>query len=124
MEAGRHRSTIMWYMRIHGIMLCQHIDAWYESQKDDWNQLKMTICPAAALVFKNATFKILHVCPFKNCLHFHMFQGVFRTLGYLFSLYYRYDDIFGYPPIAKVYLCALPDTFSLLIPSCLLFVQG
>ncbi|SDI74219.1 transposase [Natribacillus halophilus] len=48
LEAGRHRSTMMWTMRIYGIMICQHIDAWYESQKNDWNKLKTTICPAAA----------------------------------------------------------------------------
>jgi len=28
-EAGRHRSTKMWYIRLYGIMMCQHIDAWY-----------------------------------------------------------------------------------------------
>lgn len=30
LEAGRHRSTAMWYIRIYGIMMCQHIDAWYK----------------------------------------------------------------------------------------------
>jgi hypothetical protein len=39
---------MMWYMRIYGIMICQHLDAWYVSQKDEWNNLKSTICPAAA----------------------------------------------------------------------------
>lgn len=29
MEDGRHRSTMMWYIRTYGIMMCQHIDAWY-----------------------------------------------------------------------------------------------
>ena len=48
LEAGRHRSTMMWYMRIYGIMICQHMDAWYVSQKDEWDKLKSTICPSAA----------------------------------------------------------------------------
>jgi len=29
LEDGRHRSTMMWYIRTYGIMMCQHIDAWY-----------------------------------------------------------------------------------------------
>lgn len=48
LESGRHRSTLMWTMRIYGIMICQHIDAWYASQKDDWDKLKSVICPAIA----------------------------------------------------------------------------
>jgi hypothetical protein len=35
LEAGRHRSTKMWYIRIYGIMMCQHIDAWYAHKKDE-----------------------------------------------------------------------------------------
>lgn len=34
LEAGRHRSTKMWYIRVYGIMMCQHIDAWYSVQKE------------------------------------------------------------------------------------------
>lgn len=48
LESGRHRSTLMWTMRIYGIMICQHVDAWYASQKDDWDKLKSMICPAVA----------------------------------------------------------------------------
>jgi hypothetical protein len=48
LESGRHRSTLMWYMRIYGIMICQHIDAWYVSQKEQWDQLRVKICPSAA----------------------------------------------------------------------------
>lgn len=48
LESGRHRSTLMWYMRIYGIMICQHIDAWYVSQKDEWDKLKSLFYPAAA----------------------------------------------------------------------------
>jgi len=28
LEDGRHRSTKMWYCRLYGIMMCQHLDAW------------------------------------------------------------------------------------------------
>ena len=28
-EAGRHKSTKMWYIRLYAIMMCQHIDAWF-----------------------------------------------------------------------------------------------
>lgn len=28
LEAGRHRSTKMWYCRLYGIMMLQHLDAW------------------------------------------------------------------------------------------------
>ena len=34
LEAGRHRSTKMWYIRVYCIMMCQHIDAWYSVKKD------------------------------------------------------------------------------------------
>lgn len=48
LESGRHRSTQMWTIRIYGIMICQHIDAWYASQKDEWDQLKSLFFPTAA----------------------------------------------------------------------------
>jgi hypothetical protein len=35
LEAGRHRSTMMWTLRIYGIMMCQHMDAWYLHLKDE-----------------------------------------------------------------------------------------
>lgn len=35
LERGKHRSTAMWYFRIYGIMMCEHIDAWYCNLKDD-----------------------------------------------------------------------------------------
>lgn len=37
LEAGRHRSTKMWYIRLYAIMMCQHIDAWYSSQNEKLN---------------------------------------------------------------------------------------
>ncbi len=30
LEAAKHRSTMMWTIRIYGIAMCQHIDAWYQ----------------------------------------------------------------------------------------------
>lgn len=48
LESGRHRSTKMWYMRIYGIMICQHMDAWYLHQKEEWKDLKHLIFPSAA----------------------------------------------------------------------------
>lgn len=48
LESGRHRSTMMWYIRVYGIMICQHMDAWYVSQKDKWDWLKQVICPQTA----------------------------------------------------------------------------
>jgi hypothetical protein len=48
LESGRHRSTKMWYMRIYGIMICQHMDAWYVNQKSEWDNLRQMICPLAA----------------------------------------------------------------------------
>jgi hypothetical protein len=45
LESGRHRSTMMWYMRIYGIMICQHLDAWYLSQKEEWDLLKSLFRP-------------------------------------------------------------------------------
>jgi hypothetical protein len=47
LESGRHRSTKMWYIRIYGIMMCQHMDAWFEHRKDELNQLKELIFPSA-----------------------------------------------------------------------------
>lgn len=48
LEAGRHRSTMMWYIRIFGIMMCQHIDAWYVHQKDELTFLKEHIFSSVA----------------------------------------------------------------------------
>lgn len=43
LESGRHRSTKMWYIRIYGIMICQHMDAWYSHQKENLPDLKRLI---------------------------------------------------------------------------------
>jgi len=48
LESGRHRSTKMWYIRIYGIMMCQHIDAWYSQQKEALKELKQLILSQAA----------------------------------------------------------------------------
>lgn len=48
LESGRHRSTKMWYIRTYGIMICQHLDAWYLSQKEEWDLLKTTFSPFLA----------------------------------------------------------------------------
>ena len=45
LESGRHRSTMMWYMRIYGIMICQHMDAWYVHRKDELKTLQGQIFP-------------------------------------------------------------------------------
>ena len=45
LEAGRHRSTQMWYIRTYAIMMCQHIDAWHRHLKGALS-LKNTIFPA------------------------------------------------------------------------------
>ncbi len=34
LEIGRHRSTMMWYIRTYSIMMCQHIDAWHSDQNE------------------------------------------------------------------------------------------
>lgn len=43
LESGRHRSTKMWYVRIYGIMICQHIDAWFSHLKESFADLKTVI---------------------------------------------------------------------------------
>jgi hypothetical protein len=43
LEDGRHRSTAMWYIRIYGIMMCQHIDAWYDHRKEELESLKASL---------------------------------------------------------------------------------
>lgn len=48
LETGNHRSTMMWYIRIYGIMMCQHMDAWYSHQKDELKFLKGHIFPSIA----------------------------------------------------------------------------
>lgn len=48
LELGCHRSTMMWYIRIYGIMMCQHIDAWYAHSKEELRTLKDYIFPKAA----------------------------------------------------------------------------
>jgi hypothetical protein len=48
LESGRHRSTKMWYIRIYGIMMCQHMDAWYAHLKENLKNLKQVIFPPVA----------------------------------------------------------------------------
>jgi len=48
LEAGRHRSTMMWAIRIYGIMMCQHIDAWYLHQRESLEAMKNQILPQSA----------------------------------------------------------------------------
>ncbi len=43
LEAGRHRSTKMWYVRLYAIMMCQHMDAWYSHSKEKFADLKAFI---------------------------------------------------------------------------------
>jgi hypothetical protein len=38
----------MWYIRIYGIMMCQHMDAWYAHLKEDLKDLKQVIFPLVA----------------------------------------------------------------------------
>lgn len=47
LEAGRHRSTMMWYVRIYGIMMCQHIDAWFAENRETLEAMREGILPAA-----------------------------------------------------------------------------
>ena len=35
LEDGRHRSTKMWYCRLYGIMMLQHLDAWEMPSVED-----------------------------------------------------------------------------------------
>ena len=48
LESGRHRSTKMWYIRIYGIMICQHMDAWFSHQEKSLIELKTFIFPQTA----------------------------------------------------------------------------
>lgn len=36
LEDGKHRSTKMWYCRLYGIMMCQHLDAWNMPSVEDF----------------------------------------------------------------------------------------
>ncbi|KJR44141.1 Transposase [Desulfosporosinus sp. I2] len=38
----------MWYVRVYGIMMCQHMDAWYFHQKESFDGLKSLIFPQAS----------------------------------------------------------------------------
>jgi hypothetical protein len=44
LESGGHRSTKMWYIRTYGIMMCQHIDAWYSHRKETLNLEELLSC--------------------------------------------------------------------------------
>lgn len=48
LESGRHRSTMMWYMRLYSIMICQHIDAWFAETQGNLNNLRSFFYPALA----------------------------------------------------------------------------
>lgn len=43
LESGRHRSTMMWYIRIYAIMICQHMDAWYLHQEEELAKVRHNI---------------------------------------------------------------------------------
>ena len=47
LEAGRHRSTMMWMIRTYGVMMCQHVDAWYRHQEKELQALIPRILPQA-----------------------------------------------------------------------------
>jgi len=42
LEAAKHRSTMMWTIRIYGIAMCQHIDAWYQETKLDLKSMLLS----------------------------------------------------------------------------------
>ncbi|MCY9697628.1 hypothetical protein [Paenibacillus alginolyticus] len=41
LESGRHRSTLMWYIRIYATMICQHMDAWYVHQEQELGRVRL-----------------------------------------------------------------------------------
>gem|GEM_PF-6672697 len=42
LEAVKHRSTMMWTIRMYGIAMCQHIDAWYQESKVDLKSMLLS----------------------------------------------------------------------------------
>ena len=48
LESGRHRSTKLWYIRLYGIMMCQHMDAWSFHQMESFDGLKSLIFPQSS----------------------------------------------------------------------------
>ncbi len=38
LEAGKHRSTKMWYCHLYGIMMLQHLDAWEMPSLEDFQK--------------------------------------------------------------------------------------
>jgi hypothetical protein len=58
LKSGRHRSTKMWYIRLCGIMMCQHIDAWYEYRKEELKGLKTTNLSTNCFISINIFLKI------------------------------------------------------------------
>jgi hypothetical protein len=43
LELGHHRSTMMWAIRIYGIMMCQHMDAWHAHRIEEFKSLSSLI---------------------------------------------------------------------------------
>lgn len=39
LAAAKHRSTMMWTVRIYGIAMCQHMDAWYQESNLDLSSI-------------------------------------------------------------------------------------
>lgn len=48
LEAVKHRSIMMWYIRIFGIMMCQHVDAWLIHKEQELQSLKELLYSSAA----------------------------------------------------------------------------
>lgn len=45
LEDGRHRSTKMWYCRLYGIMMLQHLDAWETPQQMEFRETLLSLAP-------------------------------------------------------------------------------
>ena len=43
LEDGKHRSTKMWYCRLYGIMMLQHLDAWEMPSAEAFQQLLLQV---------------------------------------------------------------------------------
>jgi hypothetical protein len=48
LEAVHHRSTKMWYIRLYSILMCQHMDAWFNHREKELLDLKQRVFPVVA----------------------------------------------------------------------------
>jgi hypothetical protein len=74
LEAGKHRSTKMWYCRLYAIMMLQHLDAWEMPSVEDFQMsLKNSLKVFDIFILRHNSGYVYFIC-IKIFLFFQNYQ--------------------------------------------------